>query len=74
MDSVIVETKAFDADLARDAELAHLTKSAPAGAIPDTVLRSKVGFLKGRGQWGWVGVCSCGVGCTASCCTPGPPT
>lgn len=41
VDNVIIETKAFDEDQARQAELAHLTR-ADSPPIPDTVLRSKV--------------------------------
>ncbi|KIZ01060.1 30S ribosomal protein 1 [Monoraphidium neglectum] len=42
MDTVIVETKAFDEDQARAAELAHLGAAASPSGIPDTILRSKV--------------------------------
>lgn len=62
MDTVIVETKAFDDEQTREAELAHLSRAAasPSG-IPDTVLRSKVGYC-----WKLVGCLSrrFGVSCS----------
>lgn len=42
METVVVETKAFDAEQARSAELAHLARPTSPAGIPDTVLRSKV--------------------------------